>query len=395
MMTGIYALTIVMLIYAFGDVVSNLTKAKVPAGVVWGCTVLIGLWTGILPSNVFEFSQVSGFGMLAVTLMITMLGTTIDTPELKRQIGTIIVCLGCVIFSSALIILVDRFIIRPEYAYVGAPVYAGGGAVALLLTAALKPRDMVEVVGFFTILGTAQGFFGMPVCSYFLRRYATEFLKNREEVEKMALLSENLDEGGGLFKKKFLKIPDRFDKVSVRFLQIALVSSLAAFLASLTGGSVHAFVISLILGWFFTETGFFKKGMMQHIESAGLITFLASTVLFGNYVGVTPQMFLSYIGPIFAVMLTGILGTAVAGIVISKLVKMPVRLAIGLGLTCTFGFPMTMILTNNVCDAMAKDETERKALYNVLMPKMLVAGFVTVTIVSVFVGSFVLNTFFK
>ena len=394
-MTGIYALTIVMLIYAFGDVVSNLTKAKVPAGVVWGCTVLIGLWTGILPSNVFEFSQVGGFGMLAVTLMITMLGTTIDTPELKRQIGTIIVCLAGVIFSSALIILVDRFIIRPEYAYVGAPVYAGGGAVALLLTAALKPRDMVEVVGFFTILGTAQGFFGMPVCSYFLRRYATEFLKNREEVEKMALLSENQDEGGGLFKKKFLKIPDRFDKVSVRFLQIALVSSLAAFLASLTGGSIHAFVISLILGWFFTETGFFKKGMMQHIESAGLITFLASTVLFGNYVGVTPQMFLSYIGPIFAVMLTGILGTAVAGIVISKLVKMPVGLAIGLGLTCTFGFPMTMILTNNVCDAMAKDETERKALYNVLMPKMLVAGFVTVTIVSVFVGSFVLNTFFK
>ena len=394
-MTGIYALTIVMLIYAFGDVVSNLTKAKVPAGVVWGCTVLIGLWTGILPSNVFEFSQVGGFGMLAVTLMITMLGTTIDTPELKRQIGTIIVCLAGVIFSSTLIILVDRFIIRPEYAYVGAPVYAGGGAVALLLTAALKPRDMVEVVGFFTILGTAQGFFGMPVCSYFLRRYATEFFKNREEVEKMALLSENQDESGGLFKKKFLKIPDRFDKVSVRFLQIALVSSLAAFLASLTGGSIHAFVISLILGWFFTETGFFKKGMMQHIESAGLITFLASTVLFGNYVGVTPQMFLSYIGPIFAVMLTGILGTAVAGIVISKLVKMPVGLAIGLGLTCTFGFPMTMILTNNVCDAMAKDETERKALYNVLMPKMLVAGFVTVTIVSVFVGSFVLNTFFK
>ena len=134
---------------------------------------------------------------------------------------------------------------------------------------------------------------------------------------------------------------------------------------------------------------------VRSISAAGLITFLASTVLFGNYVGVTPQMFLSYIGPIFAVMLTGILGTAVAGIVISKLVKMPVGLAIGLGLTCTFGFPMTMILTNNVCDAMAKDETERKALYNVLMPKMLVAGFVTVTIVSVFVGSFVLNTFFK
>ena len=43
---------------------------------------------------------------------------------------------------------------------------------------------------------------------------------------------------------------------------------------------------------------------------------------------------------------------------------------------------------------MAKTEEEHKALYNVLMPKMLVAGFVTVTIVSVFVGSFVLSVFF-
>ena len=53
-----------------------------------------------------------------------------------------------------------------------------------------------------------------------------------------------------------------------------------------------------------------------------------------------------------------------------------------------------MILTNDVCDAMASDERERKALYNVLMPKMLVAGFVTVTMASMFVGSFVIATFF-
>ena len=58
------------------------------------------------------------------------------------------------------------------------------------------------------------------------------------------------------------------------------------------------------------------------------------------------------------------------------------------------GFPNTMILTDDVCDAMAPDARSRKALYNVLMPKMLVAGFVTVTITSMFVGSFVLSVFF-
>ena len=105
-------------------------------------------------------------------------------------------------------------------------------------------------------------------------------------------------------------------------------------------------------------------------------------------------MFLGYIRPIIIVMVLGIFGTVVTGLLLSRVIKMPASLAIALGLTCTFGFPNTMILTNDVCDALAKNDMEHQALYNVLMPKMLVAGFVTVTITSVFIGSFVLKVFF-
>ncbi len=395
-MAGIYALTIIIFIYALGEVVSKLTKARIPAGLAWAVLLLGGLWTNILKPEIFSAAQVSGFGMLVVALMITMLGSTIDTPELKRQVKVIIICLATVVVSSAAILLIDPLIVNKQYAYVGAPVYAGGGAVALLLTSALKEREgMTAVVGFFTILGTAQGLFGLPVCSFFLRKFAKNFLADKENVKIWAAVSEEKDEAaGGLFKKKFMKLPKAMDTVPMNLLKVALISSLATFLAGLTGGVIHAFVISLIFGWFFTETGFLSKNMMAKIESAGLVTFLASTCLFGNYVGVTPQMFLSYLIPIVVVMVTGIVFTALTGFVLAKLLKMEVGLAIALGLTCTFGFPMTMILTNNVVDAMAVNEEEHKALYNILMPKMLVAGFVTVTIVSVFVGSFVLSVFF-
>lgn len=394
-MTGIYALTIVLLIYATGDLVSRLTRSRIPAGIAWAGMLLGGLWTGILPAETFSSAQISGFGMLVVAMMITMLGTTIDTPELKRQGKVILVCLISVVLSAAAIILLDPILIDKNYAYVGAPVYTGGSAVLLLLTAQLRPQEsMAAVVGFFTILATAQGLFGQPVCAFFLRRYSRTFLQDREGVRTWAALTDASDPNEGLLKKKFLKLPAAVDSIPMDLLKVATVSSLATFLAGKTGGKIHAFVISLIFGWFFTETGFLKKGTMNHIQSAGLITFIAATVLYGNYVGVTPQMFLSYIGPIFAVMLTGITATALAGFLMAKLLKMDAGLAVALGLTCTFGFPMTMILTNNVIDAMASDEEEHKALYNVLMPKMLVAGFVTVTIVSVFVGSFVLNMFF-
>ena len=390
-MSAIYALTIVLFIYAIGDIISYVTKAKLPSAVARSIIILVGLWTGILPEDTFNLSTIGGFGMMAVTLMITMLGTTIDTPELKRQFKTILVCLAGVVISTIIIIVIGRFIIKPEYAYVGSAVYAGGSAVILMMTAALKELSLVEVIGFFTILGTAQGFFGQPVCSYFLRRYSKEFLADPANIDAWA---DAETEAGEKKKRKFLQLPEKYDRIPVILFKVAILSSVAAFLANLTGGKVHAFVISIVLGWAAVESGFLKKSVLNHIESSGIITFLAACVLFGNYVGITPQMFLGYIVPIFVVMILGMIGTAIGGFVMAKVTKMPVGLAIALGLTCTFGFPNTMILTNDVCDAMAGNERERKALYNVLMPKMLVAGFVTVTITSMFVGSFVLAMFF-
>ena len=154
-MSAIYALTIVLFIYAIGDIISYVTKAKLPSAVARSIIILVGLWTGILPEDTFNLSTIGGFGMMAVTLMITMLGTTIDTPELKRQFKTILVCLAGVVISTIIIIVIGRFIIKPEYAYVGSAVYAGGSAVILMMTAALKELSLVEVIGFFTILGTA------------------------------------------------------------------------------------------------------------------------------------------------------------------------------------------------------------------------------------------------
>lgn len=391
-MQAIYALTIVLAIYAAGDLISYFSKARVPAAIAWAVIILAGLWTGILPSYTFEDSTISGFGMMAVTLMIVMLGTTIDTPELKRQIKTIIVCVAGVLLSTVLILVIGPHIINPQYAYVGSAVYAGGNAVILMMTSVLKPEGLTDVVGFFTILGTAQGFFGQPLCSYFLRRYAKRFLADPDNIARYA--SDENKENSGTHRRRPLQLPEKMDRIPVILMKVALVASLAAYLSGLTGGRIHAFVISIILGWICVETGFLKKGTMNSIESAGIITFLAACVLFGNYVGITPQMFLGYIIPIVVVMLLGIAGTAIAGIVIGKLCNMPVDLAIALGLTCTFGFPLTMIMTDNVCDAMARSKEEHTALYNVLLPKMLVAGFVTVTIVSVFIGSFVLAKFF-
>ena len=59
------------------------------------------------------------------------------------------------------------------------------------------------------------------------------------------------------------------------------------------------------------------------------------------------------------------------------------EMAFAVSLTALYGFPADYIITNEVIQSLTEDEQEQAALTSHLMPPMLVAGFVTVTIVSV------------
>ena len=73
------------------------------------------------------------------------------------------------------------------------------------------------------------------------------------------------------------------------------------------------------------------------------------------------------------------------------MLKLPFLLAIALAITCTFGFPTTMLVSQEVSEAMGETPEQKQALLNFLLPKMLVAGFVTVTITSVVLAGAVVN----
>ncbi len=62
---------------------------------------------------------------------------------------------------------------------------------------------------------------------------------------------------------------------------------------------------------------------------------------------------------------------------------MSTPMAIAIGMTALFGFPGTFVLSNEVANANGKTEEERKLILNEILPRMLVAGFATVTIGSV------------
>lgn len=58
-------------------------------------------------------------------------------------------------------------------------------------------------------------------------------------------------------------------------------------------------------------------------------------------------------------------------------------MSIGIGISALFGFPGTVIVPNEVANSVGETEEESQAILEYIQPKMLVAGFITVSIASV------------
>jgi hypothetical protein len=99
----------------------------------------------------------------------------------------------------------------------------------------------------------------------------------------------------------------------------------------------------------------------------------------------------SVIGPMIVLIVVGVAGMAIAEFIVATLLKMSFTLALANGLTALYGFPPNAIITENTCKALGQDEAEVDYLMSEMYPSMIVGGFTTVTITSVFIAGFFAN----
>ena len=90
--------------------------------------------------------------------------------------------------------------------------------------------------------------------------------------------------------------------------------------------------------------------------------------------------------PMLVLIVIGVLGMAVASFIIAKVLKMSFPLAFANGLTALYGFPCDAIITESTFKSLAQTDDEFNFLMSKMFPSMIVGGFVTVTITSVFIA---------
>ncbi|MEQ2457007.1 hypothetical protein [Flavonifractor hominis] len=381
-MTAVIALTILLCIYAVGELIAQKTKAVFSTVLGIALMLLAGFWSGLLPRTIIDDAQVTGFGNVIAGLLIVSLGTTIDFAELRRQWKVVVTSLVCLCGAVGAILLIGIPIIGQDMAVAGAPIFAGGSAATLIMTTALEEKGLTLASTFCIVLYVTQKFIGVPIASLLLRRTARQF---RDDPKLVAEYSQQ-QQAGSTAAHGPLQLPPVFARPSVYLAKLGLVAVSAHFLSLLTGGVIHYFVLCLIMGAVFFALGFLEKGILAKTQASGLITFFVTILIFSNLATTTPQQVLSVLPALILSAVCGVAGTLVMGFLCAKLLRFPFGLAVSFGISCTFGFPTTMLIPQEVAEAFGRNEAEKAAILNYLLPKMLTAGFVTVTIASVLIA---------
>ena len=392
-MVPIYAFAFLLLIFAVGDVVADKTKALLSTVLVTIVLLLLSFWGG-LPGTVIADSGVQFVGMPLVVVLIVGVGTNMDLVALAKQWKTCIIALLGALSGVLLIGLVGYFIMDPYRAFTAATVFSGTNAAILILQDALSNNNMIYLMPFLLMVFVTDNVVGIPVASYFLKKEARIFLKDKEAVKKFAVMTRADQDD----RKRLIKMPEWAKQPSGVMARIAIVGAFsfwfAGFLNSTVGLNIHFLVMCLIMGVVFTEIGFLDKGSLPKTAASSFVIFAATVVIFGSLADTTPQMFIAEIGPLLITLGLGFIGVVIGSYFLGKLLRVSPWLAIAMGVSCSFGMPTTFLIPKEVAQTLAENEEERLAVENYLTPNMVTAGFVSVTIASVLIAQMTVSILF-
>lgn len=392
-MLPILATFVILLIFGVGDMIATKTKAIVSMLFVASVVFMAGFWTGLFPKTMFTDSTLLGVAGVLVCMLLVHMGTTIKLRDFADQWRTVIVAAVCCVAISLGIFFLGGLIIDRNYAVVGAPILSGGVVATITMQGAANNLELPDLAIFATLVMVCQGFVGYPVASLCLRAEAKRIRKLVENGEELKGVTAQIANSNAVAKKRLIPpIPDKYNGPNVIMAKVAFVGFLATIFATWISGAIGFNISNLIIGLIFgllcKELGFLEEGPMTKAGADGFMLVVVTLSIFGDLANSTPEGVLEMLWPLFVVVVTGSVTFLVLGSLVGKLVGMSWQMACAIGSTCLFGFPGTYIVTNEVVNAIAADEKEKQLMLDHMMPKMLIAGMVTVSICSVLIATY-------
>ena len=389
-MQALEALLYIFVVYTVGDIIAAATKSIVPSLFVCSAIFLASFWLG-MPETLFVDSLLYDIGAVFITSLLVHMGSMLNIRQLAAQWKTVLISVGGIVGIVILLLVIGSLIVGKETAIVAAPPISGG------LIAGLQMADSAEAIGrldlklMATLLVVLQGFIGYPLASFCLRKEANNILKLKTEGYVFDK-EENVDQKE---VKTLFQLPDKYRSPNYYIAKTILVAFIATAISNLLKNvdtdifilnaliRIDKNVLALILGIVFAEIGFLERDPLNKGNAFGFLMGALMAVIYGGLAGASPQDVIEILVPIVICLVIATIGIGIMSIIIGKFVNIGPWMSFAIGLSALFGFPGTYIVSQEVAKGVAHNEEEKELILSQILPKMLVSGFVTVSIGSV------------
>ncbi|MFD2043414.1 hypothetical protein ACFSTA_03390 [Ornithinibacillus salinisoli] len=381
------ATVLIFALIAFGEWLSIKSRARVPMLLTAMVGFLVLSWTGIFPSDIMEKSTLGALGAILIGPAILHMGTMIPFSLLKSQIKAVLIALGGLVVSGALILVIISLIFDYPTAVAGVgPV--SGGIIALIVTSEkLTEIGLSSLVVIPALVVAFQGVLGMPLALNIMRRYALRLQKDIDNGTFVPMATEEELNGTDQVEEKSNPLKS---SATLKLFFVFVGAAIGITLGEIT--PIHYTLWCLAIGVVGLKLKLFEPKALEKSNSFTLTMIVIIFVAVGSMAGVTPQEAVNNLPSVLLILLIGTFGLSLGGYVMSKVFKWHPYKGMPVALTALFGFPGDYILCEEVSRSIARNKKEEKLIFNELLAPMLIGGFTTVTVASVVIAGILVGT---
>jgi hypothetical protein len=384
------SLLIVLGVFAFGDLVSIFTKARISSLFVIMMTFLVLFLTHTIPPDIVKRAGLTTLGPISIAMLLVNMGSSVDLKMLKREWRTVA---GSII--SMIIAIASCFVMIPligrENAFAAAPVINGGIIATNTMVTAAMEKGLPLTAALAAFLYATQKFVGTLPASHFglkaARRYLADFRRAKQEDPTFVFASQNATEN-----PERQSFAERHGRCYTIYICLA-IGALCAYLGYWGGVFTHKWVgltiWCMVFGILLRALGIVPPNFMKNNASAsGFFMFGALTVIVPSLAKVDFSML-----PQLGFYVVCVFSLTVLGIVLVFKV-LPVwkvvgdkDLAIGIAMCQMIGYPGTQLISDEIAKSVGETNEEVDYLSTRIGTAYVISGFTSVTIFSIVVVS--------
>lgn len=382
-METLIAFTACLFLIALGDIISIISKAKIPVMAAIIFLYLLATSLG-MPKNYPEISGLAAFGELLFPFFVAAVTTNILPRDLMFQWKFIVI--GCIAssFSLLLTVLAGSLFLDASTVFSGAIVTCGGAFTGgMLVIDRLKEIGRSELIALPLLLTMLLDAIGQPIGSFVTKRYILRLKKNWD-FSAPSSCTENPPKKYNRYHQPFDSpenpspycsawIPPRYETSAVALFQLAVVVFLSHLLGEATGLG-WAFIL-VILGVTGSFLGFFRLDMMRRTESAGLIMVAIFSMVFQMLGDLSLQLVMDQLFPVVLITLISLPGLLIGGAIGAKLLGCDPMLGMVSSIGLFYFFPGVQNIVTEVTRSNIENSEQYESIFRRVSTPSIIAAF--------------------